>query len=265
MRELYAPFTGDAGLTGEVPHMAHGVPYVETTIADAQMIKYASNAYLATRISFINEVASICESVGADISTVAGAMGLDPRIGSTYLSPGIGFGGPCLEKDLDALIGFARDHQYEPGYLTAVRARNDQQVGSVLSRAREMLGGSVAGKKISVLGLAFKAGTNDVRTSLSLRIVRSLTDAGALVTGHDPVAIEEAKLILQGVDYSADLYESLEGSDLAMILTGWPEYRLLDPEKLKATMGVARVLDGQNLLDPDVIRRAGIEYRGIGR
>jgi len=245
--------------------MAHGVPYVETSVADAQMIKYASNAYLASRISFINEVASICEAVGADISTVGNAMGLDPRIGSSYLSPGIGFGGPCLEKDLDALIGFARDHQYEPGYLTAVRARNDQQVGSVLSRARDMLGGSVAGKRISVLGLAFKPGTNDVRTSLSLRIVRSLMDAGAHVIGHDPVAISEARELLPDAEYSDDLYESLGGSDLVMILTAWPEYKSLDPAKFKDVAAHARILDGQNLLDPSVIQSAGIEYQGIGR
>ena len=265
MRELYDPFINEAVAGDSVPQMAHSVPYVETSVADAQMIKYASNAYLAARISFINEVASICEAVGADISTVGNAMGLDPRIGSSYLSPGIGFGGPCLEKDLDALVGFARDHQYEPGYLTAVRARNDQQVGSVISRARDMLGGSVAGKRISVLGLAFKPGTNDVRTSLSLRIVRSLVEAGAHVVGHDPVAIDEAREIFPDVEYSADLYESLAGSDLAMILTAWPEYKTLATDRFKDVAGHARILDGQNMLDADAMQDAGIEYQGIGR
>ena len=264
MRELYEPFTEAGDDHAGVPPMAHSVPYIETTIADAQMIKYASNAYLASRVSFINEIASVCEAVGSDIATVVNAMGMDPRIGNSYLSPGIGFGGPCLEKDLDALIGFSREHQYEPGYLAAVRARNDQQVGLVLSRAREMLDGTVAGKRICVFGLAFKPGTNDVRTSLSLRIIRSLTDAGALVVGHDPVAIDEARELMPDIEYNDDVYDGANDAELILILTGWNEYRELNLDRLHESMSVPRIYDGQNLISSDLAGRSGFEYRSVG-
>jgi len=265
MRDLYAPFLrGGEGSPGD-REMARDVPYLEVPVAEAQMIKYASNAYLASRISFVNEIASICEAVGADVTRVTSAMGMDPRIGPSYLRPGIGFGGPCLEKDLDALVEFARDHRYEPEYLTAIRARNDQQMNLVLDRAGEMLDGGVAGRRICLLGLAFNPGTNDVRTSLSLRIARSLMDAGASVAGHDPVAIDEARELMPDIDYRTDPYDAASDADLLLVLTAWPAYRKLDPGRLREAMRTPRVFDGQNALDRAGLTEAGFSVRSVGR
>ena len=264
MRDLYEPFTRGGG-AGDGPQMLRDVPYLEVPIAEAQMIKYASNAYLASRISFVNEIASICEVVGADVTSVTAAMGLDPRIGPSYLRAGIGFGGPCLEKDLDALVGFARDHDYEPGYLNAVRSRNDQQIESVISRATEMLGGDVSGKRICLLGLAFNPGTNDVRTSLSLRIAKSLIDAGASVAAHDPVAIEEARQLMPEIDYRDDLYDAASGADLLLLLTSWPEYGDLDGGRLRETMRTPQIFDGQNAMNSGDLVASGFGYRSIGK
>jgi UDPglucose 6-dehydrogenase len=264
MRSLYEPFTrGGTSRAGR--EMLQNVPYLEVPIAEAQMIKYASNAYLASRISFVNEIASICEVVGADVTSVTAAMGLDPRIGPSYLRAGIGFGGPCLEKDLDALVGFARDHDYEPDYLNAVRARNDEQMESVLTRVAEMLGGDVSGKRICLLGLAFNPGTNDVRTSLSLRIARSLISAGASIAAHDPVAIEEARQLMPEIDYSDDLYDAASGADLLLLLTSWPEYGNLDPGHLLETMRTPLVFDGQNAMDNVSLVTRGFRYRSVGK
>ena len=264
MRDLYEPFTRGGG-SGDGLQMLRDVPYLEVPIAEAQMIKYASNAYLASRISFVNEIASICEVVGADVTSVTAAMGLDPRIGPSYLRAGIGFGGPCLEKDLDALVGFARDHDYEPDYLNAVRTRNDQQMESVLTRAAEMLGGDVSGKRICLLGLAFNPGTNDVRTSLSLRIARSLLSAGASIAAHDPVAIEEARQLMPELDYRDDLYDAASGADLLLLLTSWPEYGNVDGGRLRETMRTPLIFDGQNAMDSDDLIATGFGYQSIGK
>ena len=264
MRNLYEPFTRGGG-SGNGRQMLRDVPYLEVPIAEAQMIKYASNAYLASRISFVNEIASICEVVGADVTSVTAAMGLDPRIGPSYLRAGIGFGGPCLEKDLDALVGFARDHDYEPDYLNAVRTRNDQQMQFVLARAAEMLGGSVSGKRICLLGLAFNPGTNDVRTSLSLRIARSLMSAGVSIAAHDPVAIEEARQLMPEIDYRDDLYDAASGADLLLLLTSWPEYANLDGDRLLESMRTPLIFDGQNAMNSGDLVASGFGYRSIGK
>jgi UDPglucose 6-dehydrogenase len=265
MRDLYAPFlAGGEGISTDLD-VARNVPLLETSVQDAQIIKYASNAYLATRISFINEVAAICDHLDGDISRVVEGIGYDPRIGHRYLQAGIGFGGPCLEKDLQALIYFAAEHGYKANFLESALARNEEQLNVIVQRARELVGGELRGKKIAVLGLAFKGGTNDVRTSLSLRIIHLLMNFGAVVSAHDPVAMEEARRLAPEIEYADDPYSSAEGADLVLVLTDWPEYGELDwPRLAKASRGKS-VFDGRNVVDRSACEAAGMAYVAIGR
>ena len=240
-------------------------PLVQTDIASAQMIKYASNAFLATRISFINEIASICERVGADVKEVAKGMGYDPRIRHEYLDAGIGFGGPCLEKDLKALIRIAENNDYEPRFLNAVLEKNEYQVRQVIAKLKELTGYLLYKKIIAIFGLAFKAGTNDVRTSLSLRVIDQLEREGAIIRAYDPVAVPEAKEIKPDVEYHEDPYEAVHHAEALLILTDWPEFRELDFKKIKAKIASPNIVDGKNLLKPSMLKRMGFEYRGVGR
>ena len=286
MRQLYAPFIGlqpKSNLQSPTPNSdpkpqtlkveaqaaslepRTDVPIVETDIASAQMIKYASNAFLATRISFINEIASICERVGADIKEVAKGMGYDPRIGHGYLEAGIGFGGPCLEKDLKALIKLAENSGYEPRLLNSVLEKNEYQVRQVIAKLKELTGYLLYRKIIAVFGLAFKAGTNDVRTSLSLRVIDQLEREGALIRAYDPVAIPEARKIKPGIEYHEDPYEAVRHAEALLILTEWPEFRELDYRTIKGLLGAPNVVDGRNLLEPEMMGELGFNYRGIGR
>jgi UDPglucose 6-dehydrogenase len=265
MRDLYAPFLAGGESISTDLDMARDVPLLETTVQDAQIIKYASNAFLATRISFINEVAAVCDHLGGDISRVVEGIGYDPRIGHRYLQAGIGFGGPCLEKDLQALIYFAAEHGYKASFLESALARNEEQLNVIVQRARELVGGELRGKKIAVLGLAFKGGTNDVRTSLSLRIIHLLMNFGAVVSAHDPVAMDEARKLAPDIEYADDLYASAEGADLVLVLTDWPEYGELDwPRLAKASRGKS-VFDGRNVVDQSACEAAGMTYVAIGR
>ena len=263
MRDLYADFIADAPLDGV--EMARGVPYLETSAVNAQMIKYASNAFLAARVSFVNELAGICEQVGADVLDVVHGMGYDSRIGRDYFQPGIGFGGPCLEKDLRALIHFAGQRGYQPSFMQAVMARNDFQVQQTVARTMDLLGSPAAGRRVAVLGLAFKPGANDVRTSLSLRIIRQLQDLGADVVAHDPLAMEEARELMPLVAYADDPYAAVEGADVALLLTDWPEYRAIDFERFGAAMKSRKMVDGRNLFDTAILTAHGFEWRGVGR
>jgi UDPglucose 6-dehydrogenase len=245
--------------------MAADVPFIATTVVDAQLIKYAANAFLAMRVSFINEVAAICERVGGDVRTVAAGLGYDPRIGSSYLQAGIGFGGPCLEKDLMALIQFADKAGYEPGFLREVLARNDRQVQSIVDRTAAFLGNDLGGKRIAVLGLAFKPDTNDVRTSLSVRIIRSFTELGASVVAHDPVAIEDAEALGLDVEFDHDALSAAQGAAALLVLTDWPEYQDLDWGRVAEAMAGKDVVDGRNCLDAALLADAGLVHHGIGR
>jgi UDPglucose 6-dehydrogenase len=265
MRELYAPFIEGGEQLNPDMDISRSVPYVETGIEDAQIIKYASNAFLATRISFVNEIAAICEQLGADVRNVTEGLGMDPRIGSGYLSPGIGFGGPCLEKDLQALTYSAALAGYHANFLEATLRRNEDQVTLVANRARTLLGDNLSGKRIAVLGLAFKAGTNDVRTSLSVRIIDRLLNLGVSVVGHDPVAIDEARSLLPSIDYADSAYAAAQDADLIMLLTDWPEYAQLDWSRMAAAARGRVVFDGRNTLDPSTCTDAGLDYHGIGR
>ena len=276
MKELYAPI-----LSGKVPplpiegptsapsHGSHGtggqVPLVETDIASAQMIKYAANAFLATRVSFINEVGGLCERLGADVKEVARGIGYDPRIGHSYLEAGIGFGGPCLEKDLQALIRIAEANSYEPRLLRATHERNEHQVQEVIARVKGLTGNLLYNKHVAIFGLSFKAGTNDVRNSLAVRVLDQLASEGAVVRAYDPVAIPEAKTLRPNVAYCEDPYDAVAQAEALLILTDWPEFRELDYQAIKARMAAPCIVDGRNLLDPLEMRGMGFRYWGPGR
>ncbi|MDH7499049.1 MAG: UDP-glucose/GDP-mannose dehydrogenase family protein [candidate division NC10 bacterium] len=240
-------------------------PLIKTTICNAQMIKYASNVFLATRVSFINEIANICEHVGADVVEVARGMGLDRRIGHSYLDAGIGFGGPCLIKDLKALIKMAENYGYEANFLREVFEKNEHQIRSIVAKVKKALGSVLYGKTIGILGLTFKAGTDDVRTSLSLRIIEALEREGAHVRAHDPKGMPQAAKLLPGRVLCEDPYQVAEGSDALLLLTGWEEFKSLDMARIKASLKNPVVVDGVNLLQPEEMRKSGFSYLGVGR
>jgi UDPglucose 6-dehydrogenase len=265
MRDLYRPFTEAADGNPAGVGMRRNVPYLETGIEEAQIIKYASNAFLATRISFVNELASICEHLGADVLEVTNGLGLDPRIGNAYLSPGIGFGGPCLEKDLKALTFSSAIHGYRAGFLEAALRRNDEQVNHVVNKVIALCGGSVTRKRIAALGLAFKAGTNDVRTSVSIRIIDRLLNLGAAVAMHDPVATGEASTLLPQAEAAPSIQAAVTRADCLLLLTDWPEYMRLDWFEIAKALQGKIVFDGRNALDWREVVQAGLAYHGIGR
>lgn len=266
MHELYEPLIARRILMpGISPNRDRPpIPVVETDLASAQMIKYAANAFLAMRISFINEVAGICERVGANVREVARGLGYDPRIGPAYLEAGLGFGGPCLEKDLHALIKIAEETRYEPRLLRAVLERNELQVREVLGKVKETVGYLLYKRIVAVFGLAFKGGTNDVRNSLALRLIDSLEREGAVVRAYDPLAIPDAQGSRPSGVYVGDSYEAAEGADALIIATDWPEFRNLNFEAIKAKMAQPCIVDARNLLDAAQMRSLGFRYVGVG-
>jgi UDPglucose 6-dehydrogenase len=239
-------------------------PVVRADVASAEMVKLASNAFLATKISFINEIANVCEETGADVSVVAEGMGLDRRIGSLFLRPGIGYSGSCLPKDVTALKQLAGNSGYHFQLLTAVIEVNELQKRRVVVKLAKHLG-SLRGKTIALLGLAFKPNTNDMRDAPSLILAPRLLAEGAVVRGWDPVAFEEAKLALRGVDLKETLLDALRDADAAVIVTEWEELVGLVAPELRDAMRTPLIVDGRNLLDPDEARAAGFVYESIGR
>ena len=231
----------------------------------AELIKYATNAFLATKISFINEVANLCERVGADVYDVSRGMGLDGRIGRKFLHPGPGYGGSCFPKDTLALVKTAQDYETPIRIVEAVVEINDQRKREMASRVLTACDGSVAGKSIAVLGLTFKPNTDDMRESPSLDIVPALQAAGAVVRAFDPEGMEEAKKVMQDVVWCGDVYEAINGSDAAVIVTEWNEFRSLDFERMKKTMKSLVLVDLRNIYDPDHVRAAGFAYSCVGR
>jgi UDPglucose 6-dehydrogenase len=239
-------------------------PVVRADVASAEMVKLASNAFLATKISFINEIANVCEETSADVALVAEGMGLDRRIGSLFLRPGIGYSGSCLPKDVTALKQLAGNSGYHFQLLTAVIEVNELQKRRVVGKLAKHLG-SLRGKTIALLGLAFKPLTNDMRDAPSLILAPRLLAEGAVVRGWDPVALEEARQVLGGVELSETLVEALTDADAAVIVTEWDELNgLLTPE-LRNAMRTPLIVDGRNLLDPGEARAAGFVYEAIGR
>jgi UDPglucose 6-dehydrogenase len=239
-------------------------PLVRTDIASAEMVKLASNAFLATKISFINEIANVCEETGADVIEVARGMGLDDRIGDKFLQAGLGFGGSCFPKDVTALKQLAGNSGYHFQLLNAVIEVNELQKRRVMSKLHKHLG-SLVGKRIALLGLAFKPNTDDMREATSLVLSARLQADGANVVAYDPVAEEEARKLIQGVDFAASAQECVAGADAVVLVTEWAEFKELDWGKVREEMAGTLLIDGRNALDAEAIRAAGLIYEGIGR
>jgi UDPglucose 6-dehydrogenase len=240
----------------------HRPMLISTTSPTAEMIKYAANTFIATKISFINEIANICELADIDVVEVAHGIGLDPRIGSDCLEAGLGWGGPCLGKDLIALISHAEAHGYLPELLRASLDLNTRQRSRVIERLRRCLGG-LADKHIALLGLAFKPHTDDLRDAPAIRIAQELIKAGATVAAYDPLVSHVSEL--DGVSLTANAYDAAEQADAMVIATQCPEFSELDFDKLRARMRGAMILDGRNCVDPDYVTSSGLDYYGIGR
>jgi UDPglucose 6-dehydrogenase len=248
---LYAPL----GEEGEILH---------TDVASAEMIKLASNAFLATKISFINEIANVCEEVGADVGEVARGMGSDTRIGSSFLRAGIGYGGSCFPKDVSALKMLAGNTGYHFQLLTSVIEVNELQKRRVVGKLEKHLG-SLLGKRVALLGLAFKPDTDDMREASSLVLAARLQGEGAEVVAYDPVAVERASEMLTSVEMADSAMAALEGADAAVLVTEWGEFRDLDWNAAAEAMAHPLLVDGRNFLDPAKMAAAGFEYEGIGR
>jgi len=239
-------------------------PLVRTDIASAEMVKLASNAFLATKISFINEIANVCEETGADVTEVARGMGLDDRIGPKFLQPGIGFGGSCFPKDVSALKQLAGNSGYHFQLLNSVIEVNELQKRRVIGKLQKHLG-SLVGKRIALLGLAFKPNTDDMREASSLVLSARLQAAGADVSVYDPVAEDEARKLIHGVRFATDAIDCAADADAVVLVTEWDEFKTLDWSAVAGAMSGTVIIDGRNALDPQSVRAAGLEYEGVGR
>jgi UDPglucose 6-dehydrogenase len=232
---------------------------VATDPTSAEMIKYASNSYLAARLTFVNTLANLCEAVGADVMDVITGMGLDHRIGPHFLQPGPGYGGSCFPKDTIALIGVAEDAGYDFELLRAVIAADNEQRRRLAEKVRQAAGGGLRGRKVALWGLAFKAGTDDIRESPALRVALLLQDEGAEVVAYDPEAKSDA------VTMAASAVEAARDADVLLVATEWPEFATADLAEVAKVMKGYRVVDSRNLLDPAAVRGAGLDYWGLGR
>jgi UDPglucose 6-dehydrogenase len=246
-------------------HLPLRAPIVITDLRTAEMIKYASNAFLATKISFINELADLCELVGADVKEVAAGMGYDARIGRHFLDAGLGWGGSCFPKDVQALAYMAKEKGLNPRILNDVMDINYDRRKAVTGHLEQLLGGSLSGKMIGLLGLAFKPNTDDMRDAPSTDITNSLVAAGARVRGYDPVARETATPLMPAVEICDDVYEMAAGCDALVVVTEWNEFKQLDLTKLKELLKSPVIYDGRNIYDPAVMKDLGFSYRAIGR
>jgi UDPglucose 6-dehydrogenase len=233
-------------------------------IRSAEMIKHASNTFLAMKISFINEVANICERVGADVEVVANGMGLDKRIGRMFLNAGAGYGGSCFPKDVAALRCMATNENYEPILLSAVMEVNKQQRKMIVNKIKNIMG-TLEGRQIGILGIAFKPNTDDIRDAVSVDVINSLLEKGCRVKAFDPVAMPNARKVVKGVDFVKDSYAAAENVECLVILTEWNEFRELDMAKIKSLMKKPAVVDGRNIYDPEKLKKLGFTYTGIGR
>jgi UDPglucose 6-dehydrogenase len=241
-----------------------GAPTVRTDLSSAEMIKLASNAYLATKISFINEIANVCDEVGADVTEVARGMGMDPRIGSRFLNPGLGFGGSCFPKDTQALKILAGNSGYHFQLLSSVIEVNELQKRRVMAKLSKHLD-SLVGKRVALLGLAFKPDTDDMREASSLVLAARLEGEGASVVAYDPVAEARAAELLPNIEMAGSAMKALEGADAVVLVTEWPEFAELDWSEVARRMANSLLVDGRNFLDPKTVRDAGITYEAIGR
>ncbi len=247
------------------PLFLRDTPIVFTSLETAEMIKYAANSFLATKITFINEFADLCERVGADIQDVARGIGLDGRIGGKFLHAGPGYGGSCFPKDTRALVQTARDAGTPVTLVERVVAINDNRKVAMGEKIIAACGGSVEGKTIAVLGLTFKPNTDDMRDAPSLVVVPRLLEAGAEVRAFDPAGMEEARQILTGVTWCEDSYSAMTGADAVVILTEWNEFRALDLKRIKSLLSAPLMIDLRNIYSPDELARNGFDYISIGR
>lgn len=239
-------------------------PLVITTLESAELIKYASNAFLATKISFINEMAHICERVGADVNMIAKGIGLDKRIGPKFLHVGPGYGGSCFPKDTVALVNIAENAGYDLKIVKATVEVNENQKKWMVEKIKSVLG-SVKGKTIGILGLSFKPNTDDMREAAAITIIDGLKTAGAKIKAFDPVAMDEAKKVLKGIEYCKDSYETAKGSDALVIMTEWNEFRQLDLGKVKELLRSPVIIDMRNIYEPERMHRLGFVYECVGR
>jgi UDPglucose 6-dehydrogenase len=247
-------------------HLPLRAPIVVTDLRTAEMIKYASNAFLATKISFINEIANICEDLGADVMEVSNGMGFDSRIGSEFLNAGIGYGGSCFPKDVKALAFMAEDKGRHPQLLHSVMEINsDRRVMAVEQVKRMLETDDLTGKTIGLLGLSFKPNTDDMRDAPSITIANLLVDSGAAVRAYDPIAMKVATKVMPKVKMAQNPYHLAEGCDLIMINTEWNEFRQLDLRRIKEVMNQPFLFDGRNIYNPSKMAELGFRYRGVGR
>lgn len=254
MQKLYAPF------------MLTNYRIIFTDIPSAEMIKYAANSMLATRISFMNDIANLCEKVGADVNMVRKGIGSDTRIGSKFLYPGCGYGGSCFPKDVKALIKTAEQNGCEMRVLKSVEEVNERQKSVLFRKLSEHFGGQLSGRTVALWGLAFKAETDDMREATSLVTIRLLREAGCTVRVYDPVAMEECRRRIGGeVVYASDMYDALVGAEALLLLTEWKQFRLPSWEVMKRVMQHPAVFDGRNIYDPEEMARQGFYYASIGR
>jgi UDPglucose 6-dehydrogenase len=254
MADIYAPF------------VRTGKPVLMMDIASAEMTKYAANGMLATRISFMNEIANLCDKVGANVDFVRKGIGSDSRIGQSFLFPGPGYGGSCFPKDVKALVKLAEERGVPLDVLKAVEAANERQKRILVGKIRSALGGQLKGRRIALWGLAFKAGTDDMREAPALTLISALLDEGVSICAHDPAAMEHARGLLGNrIDYAETNYEALADADALVVVTDWNEYRHPDFERVKRTLKQPVIVDGRNLYDVERMRELGVRYFSIGR
>jgi UDPglucose 6-dehydrogenase len=250
-------------------YLGVAAPLIVTDPPSAELIKYASNAFLAAKVSFVNAIAAVCEAVGADMQDVVLGMGYDKRIGSEFLRPGPGWGGSCFPKDSRALIRIAEDAGYDFDLLRGVVSVNEEQMQRMVQKVLDLVGGSVDGVKIAAWGLTFKARTDDLRESPALEIIGRLTKQGAIVRAFDPATVppveDRRAALLTGLEVSSDPYAACEDAEALLVLTEWDEFRWLDFDKVASAMATLRVVDARNLLDREALRRRGFQYLGVGR
>jgi UDPglucose 6-dehydrogenase len=254
LREVYKPL------------FLRDTPIVSTSIETAELTKYAANAFLAVKISFINEIAAVCEAVGADVSALAKGIGMDGRIGNKFLHPGPGYGGSCFPKDTLALMRIVQEHGESVRIVEAAVEVNAAQKARMVKKIRDMLGGSEAGKTVAVLGLTFKPETDDMREAPAATILPALLEKGARIKAHDPKGMEEAKQYLpDGIEYVENGYQACDGADAVILMTEWNQYRALDLEKIKKIMKDPVFIDLRNVYDPATMKELGFRYIGVGR
>jgi UDPglucose 6-dehydrogenase len=247
------------------PLVSEGHPLLLVSRRTSELTKYAANCFLAMKVTFINELSDLSEAVGADVSDLARGIGLDPRIGSRYLSPGPGYGGSCFPKDIIAMVRSAEDAGSPVRLIETTLGINRARRDSMARRIARAAGGSVEGKRVAVLGLTFKANTDDLRESVSLDIIAGLEGLGATIVAHDPKGMEAAKPLLGHATFAADAYEAARGADVLVIATEWDDYRALDMARIKAEMAAPVVVDLRNLYDPAVVAGQGVTYHSLGR